>query len=289
MTEHFNNRRLDELVQWAESIIDAANDPDIAPDGMILYGQDVIKKMIGPFLPLSKPFPHTLILGPPGSGKTHLARWIASKRADPFTEEMAPVRAEMIPSGGIFFIDEVHRQARPEFLFPRMEHGLCIIAATTRPELIEPAFASRFLLQLDVEPLNQAATEEMLAALLGPDEVIPLLARASVGNPRQAQQIAAAAMGLKTRDPELILSTTRINADGMKDLHLKILQQLKRIGRPIGVSQLATLLYTNDLTIKEHERLLLNYELIDLTTTGRALTRKGDRYLELTNKKARET
>lgn len=275
------DRIVRETIEWSRSILEASEDAELA-DEVALFGQDELKNQIKPFLSRPERFPHTLILGPPGSGKTHLARWIAAKRKEPFAEFIAPIRGpESLPRTGLILLDEVHRQARSEWLFPLMEQALTLLAATTRPELIEPAFASRFFLTLTLEPLDQHASEEMMETMLEEGPHIPILAKASAGNPRQALQIIETAIALNTKDPELILSTVRINADGLRDLHMKYLKTLTRLARPTGVNQLAILLGTNDQTIKEHERLLLELGLIDLATNGRILTRKGHRYLEL--------
>lgn len=266
---------------WARSLLEEAETPG-SINGVVVYGQDLVKNQIRPFLDRKERFPHTLILGLPGIGKSHFARWIAGERKEPFIELMAPLRTtESLPTVGIVLLDEVHRQSRPEWLFPLMERSMTLLAATTRPEMIEPAFLSRFFLTLTLDPLDQGASEDLITALLGEGDHVPILARATAGNPRQAHQIAETAKGLGTTDPETVLSTVRINGDGLRDLHMKYLKTLKRLGRPTGANQLAILLSTNEQTIKEHERLLLELELIDLSSSGRILTRKGHRYTEL--------
>jgi Holliday junction resolvasome RuvABC ATP-dependent DNA helicase subunit len=271
---------LKKSIAWSNSVLEELSRESSAPQGLTLIGQHVVKNQIQPYLRAAR-FPHSLILGPPGIGKTHLARWIAAKRDEPFGEFLAPVRAEQLPRSGMVLLDEAHRQFKPEFLFPVMEKGLVtFMAATTRPELMDPAFVSRFALRLDLDLLSQEDSEMLIAKYLNTDEDVSKLAAASAGNPRQAERIADTAKALGTNDPALVLAAVRINADGLDDVHLKILRQLQRVSRPIGVGQLATMLYTSEQDIKEHERLLMNYGLIDLTSGGRVLTKKGQQYAD---------
>jgi len=81
---------------------------------------------------LSKPLDHVLLSGPPGLGKTSLAWIIAnelgaqiSKTSGPALErpgDLAAILSNLQP-GDVFFIDEIHRIARPveEVLYPAME------------------------------------------------------------------------------------------------------------------------------------------------------------------------
>ena len=275
-----NQVRVGEIMAWSTSVLEEIAREHEAPQGIHLIGQQVVRSQIKPYLN-AVTFPHSLILGPPGIGKTHLARWIAAKRGDPFEEFLAPVRAEQLPQDGMVLIDEAHRQGRPEFLFPLMEKGLVtLMAATTRPELLDPAFVSRFTLRLDLDLLAQEDMETLIAQYLDTDADVSKLATAAAGNPRQAERIAKTARALDSLDPELILEAVRINADGLDDVHLKILRTMRRISRPVGVAQIATMLYTSEQDIKEHERLLMHYDLIDLTAGGRMLTKKGQKYAD---------
>lgn len=248
------------------------------------FGQEHIRQQVEPFLTQPK-FPHTLILGEPGIGKTHLARWIAHERGEPLEEFLCPAPLDL-PRRGIVLLDEAHRQRRPEWLFPHMEDGrLTVLAATTRPELLEPAFKSRFFLVLHLTRLTQHSMEALIKHL-GPgigSEDMRVLARAAAGNPRQAHKIMSTAHAVGSYDPEKVLPVCQITMDGLTELHLRYLRVLGRADRPLGLAQIATLAYSDDQTLKNVERLLIECDLISLTSTGRALTRPGRNFVDRLN------
>jgi putative ATPase len=129
--------------------------------------------------------PHSMILhGPPGSGKTTLARIVADASDAAFEEESAvaagraEVRAvierarERRRSSGrrtIFFLDEIHRfnKAQQDALLPAVEDGLVtLIGATTE----NPYF------EVNSALLSRTRVYELVA--LGPTQIRVLLDRA---------------------------------------------------------------------------------------------------------------
>jgi putative ATPase len=145
--------------------------------------------------------PHSMILhGPPGSGKTTLARLVAFTSGAAFEEESAvaagraEVRAvierarERLRSGGrrtVFFLDEIHRfnKAQQDALLPAVEDGLItLIGATTENPYFE--VNSALISRTHLYELNA----------LGPADVRVLLDRAVsrgyCGPPTRVQESA---------------------------------------------------------------------------------------------------
>lgn len=250
------------------------------PTQLPFIGQHEIKQQIAPFLNNTQ-FPNTLIVGEPGLGKTQLALHIASHNPHLTTiTQIAPIAKP--PDSDILILDEAHRQRQPEMLFPYMAKHT-ILAATTRPDKLDDAFTSRFFLRIQLTRYNIPDMELIIENLwpgIDPHHAT-ILAQASAGNPRQAHRLVTTAKALQSSNPDDILPVARINANGLTDLHMNYLQALHRMGRPTGINQLATLLYQDEATLHHAERLLIDYQLIDLTTNGRTLTSKGTMYVDI--------
>jgi putative ATPase len=170
--------------------------------------------------------PFSMVLhGPPGSGKTTLARIVATS-ADAAFEELSAVqagKAEVTQVIGrarerrrsaratILFLDEIHRfnKAQQDALLPAVEEGLVtLIGATTENPYFEVNSALlsrtqvielRALTAADVEVLLRRALERgECGAARVPDEVVAFLAQRSGGDARTA--LAALELACETAD-----------------------------------------------------------------------------------------
>jgi putative ATPase len=161
---------------------------------------------------------HSMILyGPPGSGKTTLARVAASQTGAAFEEasavqagraevraviERAEHRRRTNGTGTVFFLDEIHRfnKAQQDALLPAVEEGLVLlIGATTENPYFEvnSALLSRSQIY-ELHPLSQERVAALLRRALTDtergiadpppveDEVIEFLAVRSGGDARAA-------------------------------------------------------------------------------------------------------
>lgn len=253
-------------------------------DQVPFIGQEHIKAQVGPFLDEER-MPHVLLTGDPGMGKTQFARWVAWRRGKPFFERMAPQKPTHLPPYGVLLIDEVHRQKNPEYLFPTMDKGLLtFVAATTKPEKLDSAFRSRFLLTLRLRHYTLAEMETMIQTMAGATRIakrhLAVLANAAGGHPRTAEKIVRTAAALESFEPGVVLKAVQITADGLTVDHFDYLRALSDASKPLGFHQLTTMAYLTEDEANRAERTLISQGYVELTPTGRALTLRGVQYVD---------
>lgn len=174
-------------------------------------------KLINKLIDAGQPF-SLIFWGPPGSGKTTLARIIANELEADFVEISAVTagKADVMkvieraranqqgdtiqgPRRTILFVDEIHRfnKAQQDAFLPHVESGLItLIGATTENpsfEVITPLLSRSRVVVLEplakndmVTIINRAAKAEKLAAKKLPAKSVDLLAELSGGDARVA-------------------------------------------------------------------------------------------------------
>jgi len=182
-----------------------------------IRGQD---HLVGPDAPLRRlierdQLPSMILWGPPGSGKTTLARVIAASTRSRFVafsavtagvkevrEIVARAREERrLGRRTVFFVDEIHRfnKAQQDAFLPHVEDGTVVLigATTENPSFeVNAALLSRarvFTLNpLDAKVIRQvladalADAERGLAPLKANDEALDMISNAAEGDARRA-------------------------------------------------------------------------------------------------------
>lgn len=201
--------------------------------------QKIIREII------EKKEPTSLILwGPPGTGKTTLARIIARETESEFVEISAVTsgkadvtkvieRAEQNQRLGmrtILFVDEIHRfnKAQQDAFLPHVENGTIILigATTENPsfEVINPLLSRSRVLVLEpltktevMKIVERAAKQMKLSAKTLPKKSIDLLAELSGGDARAALgnlELALKLAGSRSISPAVVETAAQTKVPG---------------------------------------------------------------------------
>ncbi len=247
-----------------------------------------------------EPLPHILLCGPPGLGKTSLARAAAAEAGASLRQVSAPMvrgtsdllgRLEMLRDREVLFIDEIHRLAPgiAEALYEAMERPpFALIGATTDEDLLPAALISRFAIRQDLSFYSIDELTEILRRAAGRFELaidehaVRSIARASRETPREALRLLAAVRdeaelrGIAAADCGLVmevLDSLEIDECGLGRLERAYLDALRSARRPLGLGTLADRLgKTPGALLRVHEPFLVRRGLVARTIQGRVLT-----------------
>lgn len=272
-------------------------------------GQDkaknILKTLIEGNKKLGRIFPHTIISGRAGCGKTSLVKILARELGVSFTEIISSTIKEpddlyriiYHANGGIIFLDECHALKRDlvEPLYPIMEDfkignetvpEFTLIGATTElGEIIETRrpFYDRFKRPIvledytteNIEAIVRQYYTKIFANEKLPDYIFTVIASNARLTPRIAIRLTESTVFMGG-NIKMALDSEGIILDGYNDLDLKVLEILSDTPRGIGIQALASRLETSKKNFEfEIQPYLLKNEILQVSPRGRVITEKG--------------
>jgi Holliday junction DNA helicase RuvB len=221
-----------ERIQTPRARVDDEHEARLRPQALDEFvGQEALKAQLEMAIRAAsgrgEPLDHVLLAGPPGLGKTSLARIIARELDVRITETAGPALEDKkdiasfltsLEPGQIFFVDEIHRLPRAveETFYPAMEDGqlpvtlgvgpgakvvtldlpaFTLIGATTRAGLLTAPLRDRFGIQHRLDLYN---ADELAAIVVRSAGVLKVpmhldgaraIAERSRGTPRVANRL----------------------------------------------------------------------------------------------------
>lgn len=262
-------------------------------------------------------FPHTLLTGPSGTGKTLLSETIARELCVTLHSELAqnlrtPEHVHallmMLEPGDCLFIDEIHELKHQVTIYRALEEGklflgkrhviklppFCLIGATTHEFYLHRSMLQRFAIHAR---LSHYSDEEMFQLLrqrakrLGwsiEDEPVRQLSRKSRGIARigvrllEATKRTASAEGTDTMTSahvERMCQIEQIDQLGLDAIEQQYLNILRDGDGPVRLNVIATHLGLPRRSVEVFEEDFIRLGLISKSDKGRMLTPKGIEHL----------
>jgi len=268
-------------------------------------------------------FPHLLMTGPAGTGKTLLSETVAREVACTLHTELAQnVRTPeqvhgalmMLEPGDIWFLDEIHelhptaqvtlyRAVEERKLFLGKRHvvtlpSFCLIGATTDEHRLSRSCRERFRLHIR---LTHYTDEEMFllirqrAKRLGwtiVDDAVRLLAGKSRGTPRLAVRFLESSKrqasseetdNITVAHVHRMCEIEQIDSLGLDAVEQRYLRILREAEGAVRLNVIATTMGLPRQSIEMFEADFIRLGLITKTEKGRMLTPKGIEHLAATD------
>jgi len=246
-------------------------------------------------------FPHTLIYGIAGCGKTTLARIIAKELNVNFISIIASdlEESEEIISkinetdGGILFVDEIHSLNREiaEKFYPLMEDfknvkPFTLIGATTElGEILNnrKPFVDRFKIIIELENYSIEDLVKIICQYKNKvfanetieNETYKIIAENCRNTPRTAIRLIEATIYFNGNIAR-VLKCCNILQNGLTTKDLKVLEYIASNEKGVGLNSIAQYLDTSTQNyIYNIEPYLLQNNLITRTSRGRKITQRG--------------
>jgi len=271
----------------------------------------ILKSFISGTKKLNKIFPHVLIHGSAGCGKTTLARIIANELNIPFVEGLAGdldlnslAELHKQAQNGILFLDEIHRMNRDtaEIFYSIMEdftYGgqsvppLTLIGATTEVgEIIKnrKPFYDRFKIIIELEPYTTQDMFEIIKRYTYKtysnnninENNLKVIAQNARNTPRHAIRLTDY-LYYSEESIDNVLSNNNIIADGYTNKDFKLLEYLYNNKKPVGIDTISLYLNTSQENYNyDIEPYLIQQGVITRTARGRIISQIGEQvYFQL--------
>jgi len=264
-------------------------------------------------------FPHTLITGPAGCGKTLLSELVARETCSKLHTELAqnlrtPEHVHgslmMLEPGDVLFYDEIHelpkncavtlyRALEENKLFLGKHHVIklppfCLIGATTHEFMLPTSQIQRFRIHIRVthySPEEMTHLVRQRAKRLGwvvDEQAVAAIGTRSRGVPRLAVRLLESAKRVASSEAtdeitaahvERMCEIEQIDSLGLDATEQKYLRILREDNSPVRLNVIATHLGVPRRSVETLEEDFIRLGLITKSDKGRLLTPKGIEHL----------